>query len=64
VKRQGLKSFKRKNQIGITPLQYLEENPFSEDIKQSSVMRRYVLEMMGESTTKLKQVNYSKDRSF
>ncbi|GFH50105.1 leucine-rich repeat domain-containing protein [Chaetoceros tenuissimus] len=49
VKRQGLMSFQRKNEVGITPLEYLEANPFAEDIDQSSVMKRYVLEMMGEA---------------
>ena len=47
VKRQGLKALKKKNEIGITPLQYLEENPFA-DISQSALMKQYVLEMMGE----------------
>ncbi|GFH50054.1 hypothetical protein CTEN210_06530 [Chaetoceros tenuissimus] len=49
VKRQGLMSFQRKNRIGITPTQYLEVNPFAEDIDQCSVVKRYVLEMMGEA---------------
>ena len=48
VKRQGLISFNKKNQIGVTPMQYLEANPFAKDIDQSAIMRRYVLEMMGE----------------
>ena len=49
VRRQGLTSFKKKNKIGVTPLDYLEANPFAKDIDQSSVMKRYVLEMMGEA---------------
>ena len=48
VKRQGLVSFRKKNEIDITPLEYLEANPFAKDIDQSSVVKRYVLEMMGE----------------
>ncbi|GFH50072.1 hypothetical protein CTEN210_06548 [Chaetoceros tenuissimus] len=48
AKRQGLKSFKKENQICITPLEYLEANPFAEDIDQSAIVKRYVLEMMGE----------------
>ena len=48
VKRQGLKSFHKKNAIGITPLQYLEENPFGE-IEQQKLMKRFILEMMGEA---------------
>ncbi|GFH56941.1 hypothetical protein CTEN210_13417 [Chaetoceros tenuissimus] len=46
VKKQGLKSFKKPNGIGITPLRYLEENPFA-DIDQSAVVKRYVLDLMG-----------------
>ena len=46
VKRQGLKSFATKNQIGVTPLQYLKENPFA-NIDQQNLMKRYILEMMG-----------------
>ena len=49
VKRQGLIAFKKKNLIGITPLEYLEANPFAEDIDQIDIMKRYVLEMMGEA---------------
>ena len=41
-------SLQKKNQIGITPLEYLEANPF-EDIDQSLFMNRYVLEMIGEA---------------
>ncbi|GFH50057.1 hypothetical protein CTEN210_06533 [Chaetoceros tenuissimus] len=49
VKRQGLTSFKKKNEIDITHLEYLAANPFAEDIDQCSVMKRYVLKMMGEA---------------
>ncbi|GFH47103.1 hypothetical protein CTEN210_03578 [Chaetoceros tenuissimus] len=48
IKRQGLKSFRKKNAIGITPVQYLEENPFA-DIDQQKLMNRYILELMGET---------------
>ncbi|GFH47099.1 hypothetical protein CTEN210_03574 [Chaetoceros tenuissimus] len=48
VKRQGLKSFKKENEIGVTPAQYLEENPFA-DIDQRTIVKRYVIEMMGET---------------
>ncbi|GFH59532.1 hypothetical protein CTEN210_16008 [Chaetoceros tenuissimus] len=47
VKRKGLKAFHVKNAIGITPLQFLEANPFS-DIDQKKMITQYVLEMMGE----------------
>ena len=47
VKCKGLNTFQMKNAIGITPLQYLEENPFAE-IDQKKMVTQYVLEMMGE----------------
>ena len=48
VNRQGLKALNKKNEIGITPLKYLEENPFA-DIDQHELMKRYIIEMMGET---------------
>lgn len=48
VKKQGFKSFHKKNAIGISPFKYLEENPFA-DIDQQKLMKRYILEMMGET---------------
>ncbi|GFH47097.1 hypothetical protein CTEN210_03572 [Chaetoceros tenuissimus] len=48
VKIQGLKSLKKENEIGITPLQYLEENPFA-SIDQRILGNRYILELMGET---------------
>ena len=48
VKRQGLRSFRKKNVIGVTPLQYLEENPFA-DVDQHKLMKRNILDMMGET---------------
>ena len=47
VKRQGIVSFQKNNEIGITPLQHLKENPFA-DIDQKKLMKRCILEMMGE----------------
>ncbi|GFH57874.1 hypothetical protein CTEN210_14350 [Chaetoceros tenuissimus] len=47
IKRQGLKAFYNKNEIDVTPLQYLAANPYA-DISQSALMKRYVLDMMGE----------------
>lgn len=49
VKRKGLCAFERKNEIGITPLEYLHANPFADNIDQRGLMKRYVLEMMGEA---------------
>ncbi|GFH61977.1 hypothetical protein CTEN210_18453 [Chaetoceros tenuissimus] len=47
VKRQGLRSLSKANDIGITPLQYLEANPYAE-IKELKIANRYILDMMGE----------------
>ena len=49
VKRQGLNALKKKNEAGITPLEYLDANPFAEKLDQRAFMKRYVLEMMGEA---------------
>lgn len=46
-KNQGLKSLAKTNEIGVTPSQYLEQNPFS-DMSAQKLINRYVLEMMGE----------------
>jgi hypothetical protein len=48
VKRKGLQAFHLQNAIGITPLQYLEANPFAE-IDQKRIIAQYILEMMGEA---------------
>ncbi|GFH44668.1 hypothetical protein CTEN210_01142 [Chaetoceros tenuissimus] len=47
IKRQGLKAFKKSDRIGVTASQYLSENPFAE-IKEQNIIRRYILDMMGE----------------
>lgn len=47
INRQGLKAFRKKNEIGVTPAGYLEENPFA-DMEMQKLINRYVLEMMGE----------------
>ena len=44
VMRQGLQAFGTQNEIGITPLQYLDANPYV-DIDQIQVIRRYMVEM-------------------
>ena len=50
VTRKGLHSFKEKNEIGMTPSDYLEANPFVEnELIERVIMKRYVLEMMGET---------------
>ncbi|GFH44361.1 leucine-rich repeat domain-containing protein [Chaetoceros tenuissimus] len=47
VKRQGLQSLKKRNFIRLTPMQYLEANPYT-DIEEKKIMKRYILDMMGE----------------
>ncbi|GFH56322.1 leucine-rich repeat domain-containing protein [Chaetoceros tenuissimus] len=47
VKAQGLKTLYRKNSIGITALDHLSANPYSE-VDQQAIAKKYILEMMGE----------------
>lgn len=47
VQRQGIGALKKPDSVGVTPSQYLSENPFAE-IKEHKIMKRYILEMMGE----------------
>ncbi|GFH50170.1 predicted protein [Chaetoceros tenuissimus] len=50
VRRKGIGTFQKKNELGMTPFDYLEANPFIElHIDQKVLMKRYVLEMMGEA---------------
>lgn len=46
MKRQGPASFQKKNVIGVTPLQYLEENPYA-SIKNLEIIKKYIFEMTG-----------------
>ena len=48
VKRESIGSMKKQNSIGITPSQYLKENPYAE-IEEKKIINRYVLDMMGEN---------------
>lgn len=49
IKAQGLKALNRKNSIGITALEYLSANPYTDlEINQQAIARKYILEMMGE----------------
>ena len=43
----GPKAFKVKNSIGITPSQYLHENPYA-NVEEREIIEKYVLKMMGE----------------
>lgn len=47
VERKGIGAFQEENKIGITPSMYLQENPYT-DISEKDLMRRYILNMMGE----------------
>ncbi|GFH58508.1 hypothetical protein CTEN210_14984 [Chaetoceros tenuissimus] len=47
LEEKGIKAFKVKNGAGITPSQYLKENPYA-DINEMDVIRDYTLKMMGE----------------
>ena len=47
IKRQGIGAFKKADSVGVTALQYLLQNPFT-DIKEEKTMKRYILDMMGE----------------
>ncbi|GFH58523.1 hypothetical protein CTEN210_14999 [Chaetoceros tenuissimus] len=47
ISRQGVKAFKKPDSVGVTPSQYLSENPFAE-IEEQKILKRYILDMMGE----------------
>lgn len=47
VQERGLGAFKKKNEIGITPSEYMKENPFS-GVKEIEIIRYYMKHMMGE----------------
>lgn len=47
MRQQGLQALSEPNSIGVTPLEYLEANPNAQ-IDQSAIVKRFVLEMMGE----------------
>ncbi|GFH54617.1 hypothetical protein CTEN210_11093 [Chaetoceros tenuissimus] len=51
VKVNGLPAMNLSNSIGITPSQYLAANPYS-TIVECELVKRYVLEMMGEEFVK------------
>ncbi|GFH58495.1 hypothetical protein CTEN210_14971 [Chaetoceros tenuissimus] len=47
LKEQGLDAWRVPNAIDVTPLQYLEANPYAE-IDEQEIVKKYILEMMGE----------------
>ncbi|GFH57240.1 predicted protein [Chaetoceros tenuissimus] len=48
TEKKGLQAFKVKNEMGITPSQYLKENPYR-DIKEKDIIESYIMKMMGEN---------------
>lgn len=50
LKEEGIQAICVKNEIGITPLQYLMVNPITdEDIKDITIVKRFILDMIGET---------------
>ncbi|GFH57038.1 leucine-rich repeat domain-containing protein [Chaetoceros tenuissimus] len=49
VKRKGIQAMNTPNEIDITPSEYLRTNPYT-NIKEQMILKKYVLEMMGEVT--------------
>ena len=47
VKEQGPQILQAKNKIGITPLKYLKENPYLENLDEMKLLKRYIAEKMG-----------------
>ncbi|GFH58516.1 hypothetical protein CTEN210_14992 [Chaetoceros tenuissimus] len=47
LEEKGIGAFSEENGAGITPSQYLKENPYA-DIEEMDIMREYVMKMMGE----------------
>ena len=47
VKEHGPKVLQEENALGITPLKYLEENPYL-DIDEMEMLKRYIAEKMGQ----------------
>ncbi|GFH46296.1 hypothetical protein CTEN210_02770 [Chaetoceros tenuissimus] len=48
IQDKGIGDFKTKNEIDITPSQYLKENPYC-DLKVMDIIRDYMMKMMGEN---------------
>lgn len=50
VKRKGIQAMNTPNEIDITPSEYLRTNPYTRNIKEQMILRKIILEMMGEVT--------------
>lgn len=46
-KQQGPGAFQKRNKLGITPLEYLNVNPYADDLNQHGLLKKYILEMLG-----------------
>ncbi|GFH44049.1 hypothetical protein CTEN210_00523 [Chaetoceros tenuissimus] len=47
IEKKGLGAFKTENSIGITPSQYLKENPYT-DVTEQDIIHDYLMKMLGE----------------
>ena len=47
IEEKGLRTFKTENSIGITPSQYLKENPYT-DVTEQDIIKSYLMKMTGE----------------
>ncbi|GFH61891.1 hypothetical protein CTEN210_18367 [Chaetoceros tenuissimus] len=47
IQEKGLKAFRKENNAGIAPSQYLTENPYTE-LKEKELIHDYVMKIMGE----------------
>ena len=48
VNEKGLRAFQEQNETGITPSQYLRENPYTGDVTEKKIVTRNILTMIGE----------------
>ena len=48
VQEKGPQALLAKKKIGITPLQYAKENPYLENIDEMKMLRRYIVEKLGQ----------------
>ncbi|GFH50161.1 predicted protein [Chaetoceros tenuissimus] len=48
IKELGLQVLHIENKIGITPQKYLAENPYLENIDEREMLKRYIVEKMGQ----------------
>ena len=52
IQQKGLPFINTKNEIGVTPLEYLQKNPYTDiEIDQRKLIKRLVLDLVGEIVT-------------